>query len=406
MSNSALEEIPARIDPALVVDYDMFEDSRFESAGGVTEAMVLLRDEAPDLFWSPRRGGYWVIQGYEATVDAAKRTDLFSSSQMTIPPSPELAQLRMVPLQIDPPDHARFRAPLAAAFTPSQMFRREDQIRALAIELIDAVADRGRCDFFDAVAEPLPVLIFMDIMGLDKSKLHEFRDYACVAITSPVPAARVEAFAKADEMLAEVIRARRARREDDLVSYLLDLEIDGEPVSDKLALDYAQLLFFAGLDTVANAMAFIVRYLARDHGLQQRLRENPAEIQHAMEEMVRRHAIAPVARIVMKDEVWRGAELRKGDMALINYTAANIDDRVFAHGDQVDIGRERINHIAFGAGPHRCIGRHLARIEINVMLQEWLARVPMFSPDPILPDKTHGGHVVGVDTLPIVWATS
>jgi cytochrome P450 len=105
----------------------------------------------------------------------------------------------------------------------------------------------------------------------------------------------------------------------------------------------------------------------------------------------------------MKDEVWRGAAFRKGDMVLINYTAANIDDRVFADGDKVDIGRERINHIAFGAGPHRCIGRHLARIEINVMLQEWLARVPMFSPDPELPDKTHGGHVVGMDALPLVW---
>lgn len=404
MDSLAVAEIPERIDPALVVDYDMFRDPRFESAGGVPEAMVLLRDEAPDLFWSPRRGGYWVIQGYEATVEAAKRTDLFSSSRMTIPPTPELAQLRMVPLQIDPPDHARFRAPLAAAFTPTRMFRREGQIRALAIELIDAVADSGRCDFFDAVAEPLPVLIFMDIMGLDKSKLHEFRDCATVAIASPDPAARVEAFAEADKMLAELIRARRARREDDLVSYLLDLEIDGEPISDKLALDYAQLLFFAGLDTVANAMAFIVRYLARDHGVQQRLRDHPGEIQHAMEEMLRRHAIAPVARIVMKDEVWRGARLSKGDMVLINYTAANIDDRAFAHGDRVDIGRERINHIAFGAGPHRCIGRHLARIEINVMLQEWLARVPMFSPDPHLPDKTHGGHVVGVDTLPLVWA--
>ena len=347
-----------------------------------------------------------MIQGYEATVEAAKRTDLFSSSHMAIPPSPELMDMRMVPLQVDPPDHARFRAPLAAAFTPTQMFRREDQIRVLAIELIDAVADRGRCDFFEAVAEPLPVLIFMDIMGLDKSKLHEFRDYACVAISTPDPAIRVDAFTKASAMLAEVIHARRARREDDLISYLLDLEIDGEPVSDKLALDYAQLLFFAGLDTVANAMAFIVRYLARDHSLQQRLRENPGEIQHAMEEMLRRHAIAPVARIVIKDELWRGAQFSKGDMVLINYTAANIDDRVFAHGDQVDIGRERINHIAFGAGPHRCIGRHLARIEINVMLQEWLARVPLFSPDPHLPDKTHGGHVVGMDTLPLVWATS
>src|ERR1700748_185991 len=103
MDSLAVEEIPSRIDPALGGDSVMYADPGFESAGGVPDAMVALRDEAPDLFWSPRRGGYWVIQGYEATVDAAKRTDLFSSTQMAIPPSPELIDMRMVPLQVDPP---------------------------------------------------------------------------------------------------------------------------------------------------------------------------------------------------------------------------------------------------------------------------------------------------------------
>jgi len=120
--------------------------------------------------------------------------------------------------------------------------------------------------------------------------------------------------------------------------------------------------------------------------------------------MIRRHAVAPVVRIIAKDEDWRGMPLRKGDMALLNYPVANIDPRVFDHPDTVDIDRERINHIAFGSGPHRCLGRHLARIEIVAMLEELLSRLPTFrlAPDAKVPMR--GGGVLTIESLPLVWA--
>lgn len=404
MTDMATETVPHHVDPRQVLDYDLFADPRFEGPGGVPQAMAQLSRDAPDVYWTPRTGGYWVIQGYDAIVDAAKRTDLFSSERMSIPAIPgERTYARSLPLQVDPPDHAAFRLPLAEAFAPTNMMRREKQIRELAIELIDKVALTGRCDFFEAVAEPLPVLIFMDMMGLDRAKFREFRNLVRIVTSDKDQTKRTQAIMQTHGILADVVRERRAKRGEDLVSFLLDLEFDGTPITDDLVLSYANLLFFAGLDTVANAMAFMVRYLAGDPALQKRLRAEPGKIKHAMEEMLRRHAVAPVVRVVTRDDVWRGAAVKQGDMVLLNYPVANLDDRMFAHGATVDIDRERINHIAFGAGPHRCIGRHLARIEINVMLEEWLARVPEFRPDPDGHDITRGGHVLAVEKLPIVW---
>ncbi len=397
---------PKGIDPALVIDYDFYDDPLYSSAGGIPEAMVELRDMAPDAFWSTALGGYWVIQGFEAIVDAAKRTDLFSSVKMGIPPRPEDALMtQSAPLNYDPPDHAALRAPLNKVFTPSQMYRRVDQIRDLAIELVDAIAPLGKADFFETVTEKMPVLIFIDLMGLDRADFRTYRNIATAGISSTDMQERIDAGRDARRLVTECIRERRVNPKDDLVTYITQMEVNGEPVDDDLALSYCILLFFAGLDTVANAMAFCMRYLAMDQKLQQRLREEPEKIPHAMEELLRRHAVAPVQRTVMKDECWRGFNLRKGDMALLNYAAANIDERAFDHADTVDIDRERINHIAFGAGVHRCAGRHLARIEIVVLLEEVLKRLGTFRLDPERDVTMRGGAVLSIGQLPLVWDT-
>ena len=404
MATLAGKAPPKGIDPALVFEFDFYDDPLYASAGGIPEAMVELRDAAPDAFWSTSLGGYWVIQGYEAIVDAAKRTDLFSSVKMGIPERPEDAQMtRSAPLNYDPPDHAALRGPLNTVFTPSQMTRRAGQIRDLAIELIDNVAHLGEADFFKTVTERLPVLIFIDLMGLDRADFDTYRTIATSGISSTDMQERIDAGRDARRLVTQCIRERRAEPRDDLITYITKMEVNGKPVDDELALSYCILLFFAGLDTVANAMAFCMRYLAMDQALQQRLRDEPHKIRHAMEELLRRHAVAPVMRTIMKDECWRGFNLREGDMALLNYPAANLDERAFAHGDKVDIDRERINHIAFGAGVHRCAGRHLARIEIVVLLEEVLARIGTFRIDPDKQVTMRGGSVLSVGALPLVW---
>lgn len=404
MATLATKAPPQGIDPALVIDYDFYDDDIYASAGGIPEAMVELRDAAPDVFWSPALGGYWVIQGYEAIVDAAKSTDLFSSVKMGIPPRPEDALMtQSAPLNYDPPDHAALRAPLNKVFTPTQMYRRVDQIRDQAIELIENIAHLGKADFFETVTEQMPVLIFIDLMGLDRADFKTYRKIATAGISSTDMQERIDAGRDARRLVAQCIRDRRANPRDDLVTYITQMEVNGKPVDDELALSYCILLFFAGLDTVANAMAFCMRYLAMDQQLQERLRHEPDKIPHAMEELLRRHSVAPVMRTIMRDECWRGFNLREGDMALLNYPAANIDERVFDHADQVDIDRERINHIAFGAGVHRCAGRHLARIEIVVLFEEVLKRMGTFRLDPDEEVVMRGGSVLSIGKLPLVW---
>jgi cytochrome P450 len=398
--------VPSHVDPALAIDYDFYNDERYQTAGGIPEALIQLRQEAPEVFWSSRLGGYWVVQGYEAAVDAARRTDLFTSSRMSIPPGPETPEYqRAIPLTIDPPAHTDLRRPLDLAFSPKAMAAHTDQIRALAVELIDKVAPLGACDIFTEVTEQLPVKIFMQIMGLDLSRFREFRTIAQRAISSSDPPTRSGAMGEVSKIMRELITERKKAPRNDLVSRLVQLTPNGEPICEEIVLGYCNLLFVAGLDTVANAMAFIVRHLAHDRALQERLRADPSLLTNqVVEELLRRHSVAPVGRKVTQDVEWRGVTMREGDMLLINYPGASLDEAKYDHADQVDIDRAmRFTAPTFGAGPHRCVGRHLARIEILVMLEELLKRLPTFGPDPEKTERMHGGSVLSMDELPIVW---
>ena len=399
--------MPAHVDPQLVIDYDYFNDERYKRFGGIPEAMAGLREEAPDVFWSTKLGGYWVIQGYAAVVDAANRTDLFTSTSMTIPRGPRLSEFRRpAPLMFDPPEHTVLRKPLSEAFSPKAMAARKEAVRLLAVELIEKVAPLGACDFFEAVAEPLPVLIFMQIMGLDTARFREFRDLAKTIVSEADPQKRAQAGNDVSIEMQALIKARRAQPRDDLVSQLIRSTVDGRALSDDELTGYCTLLFAAGLDSVANGMGFCVRYLAHDQALQQRLRDEPQILPHAIEELLRRHAPAPVCRMVTQDMEWQGIAMRQGDMALLHYPGANLDETAFADAAHVQVGRERINHLAFGSGPHRCAGRHLARIEIQVMLEELLKRLPTFRADPDKREAMHGGSVMSVDHLPLVWTVA
>jgi cytochrome P450 len=403
MAFSAERVIPAHIPPHLVYDFDLYTDPRFQEPGGVPAALARVREEAPDVFWSPKLGGYWVAQGFDAVAEAGKRADLFTSTNMTLPHSDAPSEQRIIPLNLDPPDHTPMRKPLDAAFKPTQMMLRQDRIRALATELLDKIAPLGRADFFEAVAEPLPVIIFMEIMGLDLSRFREFREYAKATITGTDPDMRTAGMRSVTMMMHGLIAERRKEPRDDLVSKFIKLEVEGRPVTDQELLGYCLLLYFAGLDTVANMIGFSVRNLAHDQELQQRVRDDPSKIPQMVEEMLRRHAVAPVARTVTTDMEWRGATMRKGDGLVICYPIHGIDEKVFPNATKIDLERPSFNHYAFGSGPHRCVGRHLARIELHVLFEELFKRIPPFRPDPERREQTRGGYVMTVDYLPLVW---
>ena len=403
--------IPDHVPPAFVYDFDMYRDPAY-LAEPHDRLMELLRI-TPGVFYTPRNGGHWAILRHAAAFEAARNTEVFSSNFM---PEEKAAMLRQMtppgtyiprasPIAFDPPEHAKQRAPLNAPFSPKSMSALKGAIRDLAGELIDHVLPAGRCDFIADVAEPLPVTVFLRMMGLPLERQAEFRqlvqDFLALDQTDPI--AQFAMTQRIDGAMIGTIRAREQDRRDDLISTLWGSRIDGEPVTINDMRNYCSLLFIAGLDTVINGMGFGIRHLARNPELQAELRAAPRLIPEAAEELLRRYSFAIPPRVLAEDTVLAGAPMAKGDRAILFLPAANLDEREFPDPARFDMRRENKVHIAFNSGPHRCAGSHLARIELQIVYEEVLARLPEFRLDPDAAARFHCGNIIGIDTLPIVW---
>jgi cytochrome P450 len=403
---------PAHVADAAVYDFDMFVDPSLltDPHGRVRQ---ILR-EAPSVFWTPRNGGHWVVTGHEEVFNASRDTAAFSSE---IIPRSEMAKFMALvpagsprvplptPINLDPPEHSRYRVPLQAAFSPKAMLARRDEIRVLANSLIDAVIDKGRCDFIPEIAEPLPVQVFLKMMGLPFERQAEFRDMVHAFLAPPTgdPMDVPRRMRRVADAMVDVIEARRNAPKDDLISLLWSSTIDGNPMTFEIMEDYAVLLFIAGLDTVINGMGYGIRHLATNPDLQAALRGNPKLIVEAAEEILRRYTFTVPSRRVAKDIQFGGWTMKEGDHLMIYLPAADLDDREFTAPEQFDLDREKKTHIAFGAGPHRCLGSHLARIELQIIYEQMLARLPAFRLDDSRPVKFHGGNIIAIDSLPIRW---
>ena len=309
-----------------------------------------------------------------------------------------------VPINLDPPAHTKYRAPLQKAFSPKTMLALKDSIRTLANELIDNVVGRGRCDFMVDIAEPLPVQVFLKLMGLPLERQAEYRAIVRDQLQSAEPDAKKSMMnlIKVTASMRDTILERRDHPRDDLLSVLWSSEIDGKPMTMDDMENYAVLLFIAGLDTVMNGMGFGVRHLAQDPALQRELRADPRRIPVATEELLRRYTFTVPVRIVGKDMVFEGLDMKRGERVMLFLPAADLDPKEFPDADRLDIEREK-PHIAFNAGPHRCLGSHLARIELQTLYEQLLSRLPEFRLDPDHPPKFHGGPVIGIDSLTLVW---
>ena len=206
----------------------------------------------------------------------------------------------------------------------------------------------------------------------------------------------------ADAMLPEIM-ARKDAPQDDIISLLWQTEIDGEPMSVALMEDYCVLLFIAGLDTVINGMGFAVRHLASNPDLQDQLRAQPELIVEAAEEMLRRYSFAVPQRRIAKDCRFAGWDMKENEALVLYYPGANLDPREFGAPEKFDLTRENKVHLAFGAGVHRCLGAHLARVELQVLYQQMLKRLPRWRLDPDAPATFHSGNIIAMDSLAIRW---
>jgi cytochrome P450 len=306
---------------------------------------------------------------------------------------------------MDPPEHAKYRAPLNKAFSPGAVTRLQRDIRSLAAELVERVRPNGRCEAMAALAEPLPVQVFLKLMGLPLEHQAEYR--ALVRKQLSTPSGDVVTGARQLQDMAAAMRdtilERRDAPREDLISRLWAIEIEGETPSVELMEDYAVLLFIAGLDTVMNAIGFGLHHMAAHPEMQARLRAEPSQVPVAVEELLRRYPLVAGTRRVARDLTFHGVTMKQGDRLQLGLVSANLDPAHFPDPMRVDIDREDKTHITFNAGPHRCVGSHLARMELQIFFEELLARLPEFRPDPARPARFHGGLVIGVDELGLAW---
>ena len=409
---SALAPQPDHVPDAAVYDFDMYVDPGLLK--DPHERVRQMLAEAPPVFWTPRNGGHWVAISHDACFEVSRDWERFSSEFLprdqldamlkSLPADfPHIPRAR--PISLDPPDHGKYRAALASTFGPKSIKARTEEIRDLAARLIDAVADKGACDFITAVAEPLPVLVFLRMMGLPQDRLAEFRElvrkFLAPGLTDPMETAgRMRSIADA---IGEAIRDRRENPRDDLISHLWATEIDGEPMSLEIMEDFGVLLFLAGLDTVINAIGHAVRHMAAHPELQASLRADPSLIPEAVEEMLRRYSFVTLVRRVAGDIEFHGWNLKENERIMFALAGAGLDPARWTEPETFDLAREDKTHIAFGAGPHRCAGSHLARLELQLLYGELLTRLPAFRLDPDKPVIYRAGNVLAVESLPLRW---
>ena len=403
---------PPHIPDTVVYDFDMFADPGYTA--GPHQRLLDLIENAPPVFWTPRNGGHWIFLSYAANFNAARDTETFSSEMMpmalveqliaNLPPGTPRIPLAK-PVSIDPPEHGKFRIPLLRVFSPKVINALESHIRALANKLIDKVIARGECEFISEIAEPMPVQIFLKMMGFPLDRQREYR-----ALVKEQLADRGQDMGQVVSRLQRIVASMRdtmlERREhprDDIISMLWKSEIEGKPTTVEHIEDYCLLLFIAGLDTVMNGMGHGVCHLAQDLSLQQQLRVTPRLIPEAAEELLRRYTFVVPVRRVSKDTVFDGVKLEENERVMLILPAADLDKKEFPNSDTFDLTREKKVHIAFNAGPHRCLGSHLARLELRTLYEQLLARLPTFRLDPARPPIFHCGPIIGVDSLHLIW---
>ncbi len=348
-------------------------------------------------------------------IDQAFRNPAVFSSKDAV----DLGNVRpLIPLQIDPPQHKNYRKLLDPLFAPRVMAELEADVVKLANELIDTFVENGSCDFNTEFAVPLPCTVFMRLLGLPSEDLHVFLRFKDGIIRPGGHGAALDLEAQArirtetaQEMYAyfeKILDQRELERRDDLLSKFLDAEVleDGERVRltrDQI-LDICFLLLIAGLDTVTDSLDCFFAYLAQHPEHRGQIVADPSIIPSAIEELLRWESPVPgVVRIAAAETELAGCPIHVGDHVSVLVGAANTDEVLFPDGYTVDLLRNPNPHVAFGGGVHRCLGSHLARLELRVAMREWHRRIPSYALAPDT-DLEYTPALRQIEYLPLVWS--
>lgn len=366
-----------------------------------------LRANAP-AHWS-REANSWVLSRYDDVSAALADPATYSSASgiFPTPPGVDMTEL-FLPMLImsDPPRHTQLRQIVSRAFTPRRIAALEPHIETLVKDLLDQTPEAGNWEFVSGFAGPLPAIVIADMLGVPRDDRDQFRAWSTTLIQSnPVRGefgAGLDAAAALYEYFTAFLAERRAHPRDDLMTALVQAEVDGEYLSEEELLGFCLLLLVAGHETTTNLLSNSAVVLAQHPDVRQQLADDPELVPAAVEELLRFDSpVQGLARTLTAPVELHGESMQTGDTVLLLFGSANRDDHAFPHADRFDVNRHPERQVAFGRGIHFCLGASLARLEARIALQTLLARRPDWDVDLDAAVRLHSGPIRGYISLPM-----
>lgn len=399
----SFSNIPPHVDRKLILPIGIAEGPEFLTRP--FEFMAGLHDTHPPIFYTTSDHTYpaWVLIKNPDAFFALRHPEIFSACGSVPFPRDPANFFPMLPVELDPPVHRSYRQLLEPLFTPAAMTRLEQSIRQRTNDLIDRFVGQGCCEFTTDLGRPLPVSVFLDLMGLPQSMRDTFVDWAMGLLHSHSHEVAGQSMAAIGAYLGEVIAEKAAAPDDGVISHIVHGRVDGAPMSPPEVFGYTFFLFIAGLDTVFAALNNIFVWLARHPERRAEIRARSDRMEGVVEELLRAFTVTFAARTLARDYEFNGVQMRKGDRVTCLLPATNYDPQVFERPREIDFDRPRRPNLSFAGGAHSCLGAHLARLEIKVVIGEFLRRIPDFELKPGTRIEYWPGGVVGPKVVPLQW---
>lgn len=415
MATCPVQHAPADAPPVPAhVPLELVLDTRFANGMAPNDlpepyapADVLRDPTFPRIHYYPwptsgNQHGAWVVTRYEDIRRVYEDGDIFSSEGV--------AQFQMlagetfpsIPLGVDAPDHGKYRRFLNPWFTPVAMQDMEPRIRAVIGGMIDDFAAKGEVDVAYDFGRVFPVKVFLDLMGFPFSMFDQFLEWEWDILHDPSIPTKVTAVTGVLAYLRGFIAEKQVAPDATLGSYIANGAIDGVPLTPDEQIGITWFLWLGGLDTVASTVSQMFRRLGRDRALQARIRDDKAVIPTAVEEFLRVQPLVNSGRKVKRDFTWHGVDIKAGDWVTVFNSSGNFDDAQFACPHAFDPDRKANRHFTLAGGPHLCLGAHLARRELRILLDMWFDRIPSFRIKPGA-DTTMTPGLLSIRNLPLEW---
>jgi cytochrome P450 len=362
--------------------------------------------EANPIYWNDH-GGYWVLTRASLVREVFQNPTVFTNDSIT--PGDPNPEYKWIPSNINPPTHVQYRQILNRAFSPAAVKRVEPNARRYCAMAIDEVVDKGHCDYVTEIGGVFPTRVFLELVDLPWQDAPLFVDWTETIFDGffSSPEALVSV-AEVNQYFVELIADRRRTPRDpelDFASHLLAATVDGGAMPDEDVLNIFNQLVLAGLDTVKSALSYSLLHLATNDADRRLIVEEPTIIPSAIEEFLRAYPLVMEGRKLSQDVDFHGVPMRAGEMVMLALPTVMHDPEQFERPDEVLIDREHNNHLSFCGGPHRCLGSHLARMEMAVGLEEWHRRIPDYRLGCPIGDVIERGGQLSLRSLPLVWNT-